>query len=214
MKRILFILLGLFVGFSTVRADQKSEALLNKLRGQIRSYTSYRIHLTGTVEGEGSVRGTITISGLKFAAKMLGQELYYDGSTIWNYIPSEGEVIIEKLNSQQALGSALANPTKLLNVNPDDYHHRMLPSVRDPRTSKDLQVVELVPKESVADYTALTLYIDPSTTLPTRISIHSPYADTPIELVINKIENNFPVKMEDFQFDVNAHRGVEVIDFR
>lgn len=210
MKKLLIIcLLGLFA--TGASADGQSEAVLGKLREKVRSYTSYTLDFTAAIEGEGSVKGNLTVSGRRFAAKVRGQELYYDGTTLWNYIPQQQEVTIERLDPNNP--SVLSNPSKLMNIDPKDYNHRTLPGVTDAK-GKTLQVVELTPMEKTPDYTSMTLYIDPATSLPERITIATPSSENPIELRLEKLQPGVPVSEATFRFDAKGHPNIEVIDFR
>lgn len=191
-------------------ADEQSAALLDKLRREIRSYTSYRMSVTAAMEGEGTARGTITVSGRMFAAKLLGQELYYDGNTLWNYVPSDKEVVIERLSADDP--NVLSNPSKLLNVDPDDYHHRMLSPVTSGK--KTFRVVELKPKVRSSDYSEIQLFFEGDSALPARILIDTPASDQPVQILLDKIEPNIAVDKSTFQFDATKHRNLEVIDFR
>ncbi len=208
MKKLSCIALLLLGGLAAAKADPGSQALLTALRTKIGSYTSYRLHLWATLENSETVRGTITISGTKFAARMPGQELYYDGVTLWNYLPAEREVTIETLSTTGAGGSVLSNPARLLHIDPADYEHRLLPP------AAGLQVVELIPKVPVADYAKLELHLNPQTNLPAKIVLFSAATPEPIELWVKRIETNFPVSTLDFRFDTGKHPDVEVIDFR
>lgn len=210
MKRFFLLLIcGLTVGV-TAFADSSSETILSKLRTKVRSYTSYRLDFTAAVESEGSAKGTLTVSGGKFAAKVMGQELYYDGNELWSYTPKQLEVTVERLDP--ANPSVLSNPSKLLNIDPADYNHRSLPDVT--AVGKRLQVVELTPKAKTTDYSSVTLYVDLETGLPVRISIATPSSVAPVELLIHGMETGIPVTAGTFRFDLKTHKGVEVIDFR
>lgn len=206
---MLFLICGLLMG-GTALADANSEAVLAKLRAKVRSFTSYRMDFTAAVESEGSAKGTLTVSGQRFAAKVLGQELYYDGMTLWSYTPKQQEVTVERLDPTNP--SVLSNPSKLMNINPQDYNHRSLPEVTV--GGRKLRVVELTPKAKTPDYAAVTLYIDPGTSLPVRISIYTPSSEKPVELLVDGVHSGIPVSEGTFRFDPKAHKGVEVIDFR
>lgn len=210
MKKLLCLCL-LVLGAGAAHADRQSEGILGKLREKARSFTSYELAFTASVEGDGTVRGTLVVSGRRFAARVRGQELYYDGSTLWNYIPGQQEVTIERLDPNNP--SVLSNPSKLMNIDPADYNHRSLPDFTTSR-GKSLQVVELTPKETTPDYTSITLYINPATSLPERISIATPSADKPIELTLEELRPGIPVSEATFRFDAAAHPDTEVIDFR
>lgn len=210
MKKIILLLL-LAVGCCRTQADERSAELLGRLRAKVRSFTSYRLDFTATIEGDGAARGSLTVSGRRFAAKVRGQELYFDGTTLWNYTPQQQEVTIERLDPNTP--SVLSNPSKLLNVDPADYDHRSLPEVSTTK-GKKLCVVELVPKVRTQDVTTITLYLDPATALPERISITTPSAERPLELTVVGLQTGLPVSESTFRFDPKAHPGVEVIDFR
>lgn len=208
-KLLIFGLLSLCTG--TVWADANSEAILVKLREKVRSYTSYRLDFTAAVEGDGTAKGNLVVSGRKFTAKVLGQELYYDGTTLWSHTPKQKEVTVERLDPNNP--SVLSNPSKLMNIDPKDYNHRSLPGVTTNK-GKTLQVVELTPKTKTQDYTSITLYIDPATSLPERISIATPSSEKPVELLLEGLQPGIPVSEGTFRFDPKAHPGTEVIDFR
>lgn len=207
-----FLLFFLFLlSVPTVYADQRSERLLNAVRTKIQSYKSYRVSFTATVEGEGTTAGTLTVSGRRFAASVFEQELYYDETTLWNYLSKAQEVTAERLDPADP--NILSNPAKLMNIDPKDFEHSSLPDVTTMQ-GKKLQAVELKPKQATADYTALTLYIDPATSLPVRISIAATGNDRPIELQIKEWKVNIPVTDKTFRFDRASHPDTEIIDFR
>lgn len=210
MKK-LFIAALLSLCAGNVWADANSEVILGKLREKVRSYTSYRLDFTAAVEGDGTAKGNLMVSGRKFAAKVMGQELYYDGTTLWSYTPKQKEVTVEQLDPNNP--SVLSNPSKLMNIDPKDYNHRSLPGVTTSK-GKTLQVVELTPKTKTQDYTSITLYIDPATSLPERISIATPSSEKPVELLLEGLQSGFPVSEATFRFDPKTHPGTEVIDFR
>ena len=212
MKAKQLLLFSLLVlGPASGRADERSAELLGRLRAKVRTMSSYRLDFTATVEGGGTMQGRLTVSGQRFAAQVQGQELYCDGTTLWNYTPQQHEVTVERLDPKSS--SLFSNPSKLLNIDPADYTHRSLPEVSDPK-GKRLAVVELTPKARMEDVSTLTLYIDPATSLPERIAIASPAAAEPVELTLQGMQSPVPVSESTFRFDVKAHPGVEVIDFR
>lgn len=210
MKKIILFFLSALCVFQA-QADERSAELLERMRNQMRDWTSYRVEFTASTEDEGTTNGTLTVNGKRFAAQVGGQELYFDGTTLWNYQPRNNEVTIERLDPEQP--NVLSNPSRLLNVDPGDYTHRSLPDVST-AGGKKLRVVELTPKAQTQDYTTITLYIDPETALLKRISIATPSSDRPIEMTLRKLQTNVPVSEATFRFDPKAHPGVEVIDFR
>lgn len=210
-KILLFGLLSLWGVCAPARADEQSARLLDQMRNQMRPWTSYRVEFTASIEGQGTTNGTLTVSGQRFAARVGGQELYFDGTTLWNYLSQNNEVTIERLDPEQP--NVLSNPSRLLAVDPADYLHRSLPDVST-AGGGTLRVVELTPKVQTQDYTTITLYLDPKTALPKRILIATPSSDKPMEMTLRKLQTRVPVSEATFRFDPKAHPGVEVIDFR
>lgn len=212
MKKLLLLtILSLLTSTTELHADHNSETILAKLRTKVRSYSSYQLDFRVAMQGEGTANGSLTVSGQRFVAKVMGQELYYDGSTLWIYIPRDREVTVERLDPNNP--SALSNPSKLLNIAPGDYNHRTL----DPLTTTKgsvLQVIELTPKSKSPDYTHLTLYVNPTTSLPERIAISTSSSVMPIELFFKELTSNIPVTESTFQFNTKDNPQVEIIDFQ
>lgn len=204
MRLITTTLAALFIATSAL-ADERSQAALTKLSNTIRSYTSYRVDFTARTGDQGSSNGTLTVSGQRFNARIMGSHYISDGTTLWNYTPSDREVTIEHLDPRNA--SVLSNPSRLMGINPNDYNHTTL----SPATAATLKI-ELTPKVSNPDYRSLTLECDPSGQV-SHITINTTQGD-PIQITVNKITPNVAVTIADFSFDTQANKGVEVIDFR
>lgn len=210
MKKALVLLGSLLMLFPLrAAADEQSEALLTKLQHKIKAFTSYRIDFTATMSGKGSTQGTLTAQGNRFYVKLMGQELFYNGGdTLWSYVAEHNEAEVTRFNTNDP--SPLYNPSKLFDINPADYDHRTLPSVT--LRGKKLQVVELKPHRQSIEYSTLTLYINPTTSLPERIDIALTGDEKPIVLTLNSIMSDMAVPAGTFRFDPSKHPGVEIFD--
>lgn len=190
-------------------ADEQSETLLTKLQHKIQAFTSYRIDFTAAMGGKGSTKGTLTASGNRFYIKLMGQELFYNGGdTLWSYVAERNEAEVSEFNTNDP--SPLYNPSKLFDINPADYDHRTLPNAT--LRGKQMQVIELTPHRQSIEYTTLTLYINPATSLPERIDIALTGDEKPIVLTLDSIMSDMVVSDATFRFDPSKHPGVEIFD--
>lgn len=211
MKRRFIPVFGLVLTLASLgaSANEQSETLLSKLQHKIQAFTSYRIDFTAAMGGKGSTKGTLTASGNRFYIKLMGQELFYNGGdTLWSYAAERNEAEMSRFNTNDP--SPLYNPSRLFDINPADYDHRALPSVT--LRGKQLQVIELTPHRPSIEYKTITLYINPSTSLPERIDIARTAEEKPIILTLDSIMSDIAVSDATFRFDPSQHPGVEIFD--
>ncbi len=191
---------------SPAAADAQSEALLQKMSQQIRSYNSYRITFTAQVKGRDAEAGQLTVARDRFALKLGGKEFYGDGYNLWAYDPKRNELVIDPLESDRQR-NLVTDPSQLLDIDPGRYRHRSLPA------QGGLQVVELTPLAKSPEYERITLRIDPATSLPKQITLHLVQSPA-VTLVIGSFTPNVPLTADSFRFRAADHPGIEVIDFR
>src|ERR1700748_45015 len=106
MKKIkIFSLLGLLLPAyifaqnpaNPTKSDPEAKKILDAVSSKFKTFNSVQATFTYRVEnGTGkqlsSKAGTILMKGTKYHVTFSGQEIYCDGSTIWNYDKSAKEV--------------------------------------------------------------------------------------------------------------------------
>lgn len=180
-------------------ADERSGQILGAISKKFNSYSAYTIDFKATVKGQGSVNGTLTVSGHRFALVATGMEVYYDGKAIWNYSKSKNQVDVQWLDESDP--NVMMNPSKLLSINALDFNHQLL----NPTT------IELRPKVDNDNYMVINVIFDSSTNTPKSIVISG--SNEMLEITLGKLTPNVAVSSQTFTFDT-SRKGVEVVDFR
>jgi len=209
MKKIIFTLLILLVALEA-SADERSAELISAVSKKINGYGSYKATFSVLATEDGTSNGEITVSGRRFVMNAHGIDVFYDGSTLWTFSKQDKEVNIETLDPDNP--NVMTNPTKLMAINASDFNHRMLPDATVGNVK--CNVVELIPVTRTTAYSHIELYYDPAAGLPKKLVIKSSDTGDVIELTVNKITPNVPVKADTFRFDEKKYPGIDVIDFR
>lgn len=204
MKKILIVILAFILPMSSM-ADEKSEMILKAMSTKFKSLTSYRLAFSASSAGEPETTGTLTVSGGKFTLRTPGYEVYYDGSTLWNYNKANKEVNVETLDPKNP--NVLANPSKLLSIDIQEFDHKTISS------SSTKQIVELTPRNSAENYTRIVLQINELTKNPEQAEIID-NSGGKITIKLSGLESNIAVSLTDFQFDTKKYKNIDIIDFR
>ena len=209
MKRMLPAVLALLCGFAA-QADERSQAVLDRLKAKIDSFSSYEMDWKATLDGEfQNITGKFVVSGPRFYADVYGSELYYDGNTLYTYSRENNEVVMEELDPGD--GNILSNPTRIFRFD-DSFDHVFKGNTTE--NGKRLLLVELTPRTPQNLFRSVLLKVDEATSLPVRISYNLPESEKKMELTVTRITPGVPVSAATFTFDRSKYPGVELIDFR
>lgn len=210
IKRAIILVCLLSAAF-TLRADEKSKSVLQKLTSTITSYTSYQVDFTATMDGEfKDVKGKFIVNGPKFYLDVHDSEIYFDGKVGYNYTKANNEVIIEDPDPND--DNILANPARIFQLYDKDFTHIFKGTATV--NGRTVNVVELTPKMPNGSFEKVLLKVDAATSLPVSVSYQLADYDKKMELRVVKVTPNVPVSVRTFTFDPKKYPGVEVIDFR
>lgn len=210
MKKIILSILLLIPGLA-LRADGRSQEILQKMESAFASYNSYRIDFTATMAGEfDALPGTLIVSGEKYYLDVYDSEIFFDGKNGYTYSESNDEVIIEIPDPGD--NRLFANPARIFRV----YEQDFIPSDKGNATvnGKSVAVIELKPKSSGSGYNTLTVYADPATGMPVKMIYRLEEYSNDLILEVVQVSPNIPVTSGMFVFDPTQYPGVEIIDFR
>src|ERR1043165_2934627 len=99
MKKIyLLVLLGIAtLATSAQTNDPDAKKVLDGVSAKFKSFKAVQASFTYIVQNAAgktlsSKKGTVTMKGNKYRVSFSGQEIFCDGSTVWNYDKSANEV--------------------------------------------------------------------------------------------------------------------------
>ncbi len=212
MKRIIFLCLGLLLCSPTLRADERSKAILDRLAATINGYTSYQVDFSTSMEGEfTNIPGKFIVSGKRFYMEVYDSEVFCDGKNTYTYQKISNEVTIEAVNPDDR--TVLANPTQLFLFYDRDFSHRFVGAATV--AGRSVMEIELTPKTKGAGFHSITLGVDPQTGAPVSLSYQmTESGKKTLEVVVKRLIPNVAVTDATFTFDPKKYPGAEVIDFR
>lgn len=215
MKKIyllaIFGIATLFVSAQTNDPDAKK--ILDRVSTKFKSFKTVQATFTYKVESSAgktlsSKKGTVTMKGNQYRVSFSGQEIFCDGSTVWNYDKSAKEVTISKLD--QSSGSL--TPQKIFS---DFYDKDFLYKLNGEKTQsgKTLQEIEMTPKDKSKNFHKVYVLIDKkaNTIYSTKVleNTNDSYSYT-----VTTMKTNLAVADNMFVFDKSKYPGVEEIDNR
>ncbi len=216
MKKLYFsILASSFCLFSLaqVKNDPEAKAILDAVSTKFKTYTTVQAGFTYKVENAAgkalsNKTGTIMMKGTKYKVNFSGQEIFCNGTTVWNYDKGANEVTISKLDAS----SGMITPQKLFTNFYDKDFLYMLNGEKKIGT-KTVQEIEMTPVDKSKPYHKVYLQIDKAakTIYSTRVleTGGNRYIYT-----VTTFKTNAALADSQFIFDKTKYPGVEEIDLR
>lgn len=211
----------LIMGFSLYglagNAQQKDPAameILEKFQRKIQSFPAIKSEYQFTIidlkeNSESTYKGEFSMKNEKYVMKMGNMEIYYDGTTLWNYLPEEGEVNISAPEPSDEQ-DFLENPALFFKLYKKDLYNKLVEEKNVDGTIYN--IIDLYPKDLNKGFSRIRLFIEKD-----ELELYSIryFGKDGIHylLLLTDYETN---ELSDswFQFDVSKHPNVEVIDLR
>ena len=218
MKNIyIFLLLSLMLWLpaqAKTRQDTQAEKILAALSEKSKALQPFRITFDITTvnmqdKSKNTTSGELLLNGKKYVLKNGDSEIYFDGKTIWNYLPDVNEVNV--MNPDTGDHSFLARPQQLFSDYGEKFKFHFVGE--NEADGKKLWVIDLYPYDLNESYSRLRLQIDEKTSLLYSARYFGKNG-THYLIVIRKIEPLQNSKPALFRFNPADHPGVEVIDLR
>ena len=216
MKKIyttaLFIAIALF-SFAQAKNDPEAKVILDAVSAKFKTFSSVSANFTYKVEnGSGKVlstkTGSILMKGTKYKISFSGQEIFCNGSTVWNYDKAAKEVTISKLDNS----SGTVTPQKLF-TNFYDKDFLYLLNGEKKVGGKVIQEIEMTPIDKSKPFHKVYLQVDKKakTIYSTRVLEN---AGNRYSYTVTSMKSNQAVNDNLFVFDKKKYPGVEEIDLR
>ncbi|MDA3954401.1 MAG: outer membrane lipoprotein carrier protein LolA [Bacteroidales bacterium] len=216
MKKILLLTAILFLGSNLIFAQKDVEAkkILDKLSEKTKSHkvikSDFEITFKSTKDDiQNTSKGTITMKGDMYLLKFMGSEAFFDGKTLWNYIPEVNEVNISEPEANDE--DLFNNPKQLFTLYENDYKYQLIKTISE--NNGDYALVDLYPINLDEEYSRIRLQINTNEYYLSSATIFGKDGSNYAIKISNYIIN---LDLDDsyFVFDEKNYKDVEIVDLR
>jgi outer membrane lipoprotein carrier protein len=194
-------------------SDPAAKAILDGVSTKFKTFTSVQATFSYKVEnGSGKAlstkTGTVLMKGNRYKVNFSGQEIFCNGTTIWNYDKSANEVTISKLDAS----SGMITPQKLF-TNFYDKDFRYVLNGEKKVGTKTIQEIEMTPIDKSKPFHKVYVQVDKAakTIYSTKVLEN---AGNRYTYTVSTMKTNIPLADTQFAFDKSKYPGVEEIDLR
>ncbi|MEO7923850.1 MAG: outer membrane lipoprotein carrier protein LolA [Chitinophagaceae bacterium] len=215
MKKLytsLFLLAVSLLGIAQA-SDPAAKAILDGVSAKFKTYSTVQASFSYKVENASgkslsSKTGTILMKGTKYRVSFSGQEIFCNGTTVWNYDKSSNEVTISKLDAS----SGMITPQKLF-TNFYDKDFRYILNGEKKLGKKTLQEIELTPLDKSKAFHKVYVQVDKTakTIYSTKVLEN---AGNRYTYTVSSMKTNLALADNQFVFDKSKYPGVEEVDLR
>ncbi|MDY0254578.1 MAG: outer membrane lipoprotein carrier protein LolA [Tenuifilaceae bacterium] len=216
MRRF-FLTAGALVGASILALGQSAplgKDLIKSFSEKMQAYQTIQADFSFTLENlqEGfsdTHSGKLSFKGNKYSLDLMGMEVYFDGTTKWQFIPEANEVTISLPTTLD--GGFLDDPTQIFRDYEQDFKSRFIGEKVEKGVA--LYEVDLYPEDLSEPYSLIKIIFKKKNLDPVSIKYQGKDGINYI-IEVSKFTPNASVTDQDFVFNPQKHRGIEVVDLR
>ncbi|MDR2929136.1 MAG: outer membrane lipoprotein carrier protein LolA [Cytophagaceae bacterium] len=191
----------------------KAKAILDKVAEKTKTYSTIRADFSITLENKqanitDTYQGKIILKGNKYKAEIMNTETFYDGKTIWSYLPDANEV---NVSDPSMMEDELLDPASIFTIY--DKNFKYIYAGETSINGKKADIVDLFPENRDKPYSRIKVYVYKDNLQFAKLVQIGKDGNNYI-IDIKKMEINVPADDSMFKFDETKHPGVEVIDMR
>ncbi len=193
--------------------DPAAKAILDGVSAKFKTYTTVQATFTYKVENAAgkalsTKSGTIKMKGTKYHILFNGQEIFCNGTTVWNYDKAANEVTISKLDAS----GGMITPQKLF-TNFYDKDFLYLLNGEKKVGNKTMQEIEMTPVDKSKPFHKVYVQVDKAakTIYSTKVLENEGNKYT---YTVNTMKTNQAIADTQFSFDKTKYPGVEEVDLR
>ena len=215
MKKV-YLLASLFIVSiisNAQNSDPAAKAILDAVSAKFKTFSTVQADFSYKVENAAgkalsTKTGKIIMKGTKYKVNFSGQEIFCNGTTVWNYDKSVNEVTISELDAS----SGMITPQKLF-TNFYDNDFRYILNGEKKVGTKTVQEIELTPKDKSKPFHKVYVQVDKAakTIYSTKVLEN---AGNRYIYTVTTMKTNAALADAMFTFDKNKYPGVEVVDLR
>ncbi len=210
---ILAVLLSSVLVVSAQKSDPEAKKVLDAVSAKFKSFKSVQASFAYKVEDargkvQASKTGTLVMKGTKYKVTFVGQEIFCDGKTVWNYDKSAKEVTI---NNVEASGSTISPQKLFTNFYDKDFLYML--NGEKKVGARTIQEIELTPTDKSKNFHKVYVQVDKNakTIYSMRVLENGGNRYT---YTINSMKTDAAVNDAQFVFQKGQYPGVEEVDLR
>lgn len=214
MKKIILTftaLLALALLHAQTAADART--VLDKAYSAYENSKGINILFTITTTGQDGTKyppqkGSAQVKGNKFKIETSTINTWFDGKTQWVLMKEMNEVNISYPSNEEL---ATISPLALLSMYKTGF--TLNPPVSKTVNGKSALVIEMVPTGNKSDFKKISVAIDArdSSVVQVDITLKDGMRN---RIDVNSYNTNFNYSDAEFLFNIDQHKGVEIVDLR
>lgn len=207
MKRFLFLITCLLcLSASAQDARKVLDATASRIRkGGDTQVTFTATSFSGSTE-QGRTEGTMLLKGRKMQMDTPTMKTWYDGKTLWSYMPESGEVNVTTPTEKEI---AAMNPYSFLGTYKKGYKLSMKESTLRGHATYEVHMLARYAGNLVQE-----VYIDINKADYTPLCVRVKQDDNWSRIAIHQYKSGLDIPDAQFRFDASKHPEAEVIDLR
>lgn len=194
--------------------DPAAKEILDRVSKKMLAYTTimadFEMAIDNRIENlHSKSKGSIQIKGNKYFMESMGSMVFFNGTTMWSFMPDINEVTISEPNAAE--GDFVDNPALIFSFYNRDFKYKLVGEAKvDERWMYE---IDLFPKDLNQPYSRFKIFIDKEKEEIYMLKAISKDAIDYTIYIIN-LKYNLLINDSKFTFNVKDYQKVEVIDMR
>ncbi len=195
------------------KSDPEAKAILDAVSTKFKTFKTVQATFSYKVENAAgkalsTKTGSIWMKGTKYKVTFGGQEIFCNGTTVWNYDKAANEVTISNLDAS----SGMITPQKLFtNFYDKDFYYLL--NGEKKVGSKTVQEIEMTPIDKSKPFHKVYVQVDKAakTIYSTKVLEN---AGNRYTYTVSTMKTDVTLADATFVFDKKKYPGVEEVDLR
>lgn len=212
-KNLLLFIIALLPLSIFAQESEKAKDILDQVSSKTKSFKTIKADFSFTLENlqeeiTETYNGAIKIKGNMYMVELMDAKTYFDGKTLYTYMPDVEEVNISEPaeDDDEAL-----NPAKIFSLYENGFKYRFIGEKTE--SGKNLYEIDLYPESHDKPFSRIKLLINKNDL--TLYSLKQVGKDGNNYIIkVKKIQSDLPFNDSEFTFNKAAHPNVDLIDMR